>query len=119
MAAGGEALMLKIKSNDGGHLEFKVKPCTKLKKVFLAFCEKKGIEMQAVKFLSPDGRSLLSEKSVEEAELEDGDCLDCMAHVVGGSPSIPIFRLRNERVSGGSIRICQMRTFPVSGSVLN
>eukprot|EP00892_Ulva_mutabilis_P005342 jgi/Ulvmu1/317/UM001_0321.1 len=85
-AEGGAAthLQIKIKSQDGDSVEFKVKPTTKLQKIFTVYCEKKGYAMEQVRFMF-DGDHLQPGMTVQEASLEDGDAIDCVLNQVGGS----------------------------------
>eukprot|EP01025_Chloroclados_australasicus_P026567 TRINITY_DN263_c0_g1_i2.p4 TRINITY_DN263_c0_g1~~TRINITY_DN263_c0_g1_i2.p4 ORF type:complete len:116 (-),score=7.59 TRINITY_DN263_c0_g1_i2:283-630(-) len=77
-------LQIKIKSQDGDTIEFKVKSTTKLEKVFNFYCQRKGFEMGQVRFLF-DGELVQATSTVGEVGLEDGDTMDCMAQQVGGS----------------------------------
>eukprot|EP01025_Chloroclados_australasicus_P027913 TRINITY_DN2762_c0_g1_i2.p4 TRINITY_DN2762_c0_g1~~TRINITY_DN2762_c0_g1_i2.p4 ORF type:complete len:105 (-),score=8.04 TRINITY_DN2762_c0_g1_i2:536-850(-) len=77
------SLQIKIKSQDGDTIEFKVKRSTKLEKVFNFYCQRKGYVSNQVRFLF-DGANITPDKTVGEIDLEDGDTLDCMIAQVGG-----------------------------------
>ena len=53
----GEHLSLKVKSQDGNEVYFKVKKTTTFAKVMAAYCKKVGTEMEQVRFLF-DGQRL-------------------------------------------------------------
>jgi Ubiquitin-2 like Rad60 SUMO-like len=51
--------------------------------IFGVYCDKKGYDMNTVRFLF-DGTLLQPNQQVSEAEIEDGDCIDCVMAQVGG-----------------------------------
>jgi small ubiquitin-related modifier len=73
---------LKIKDQDGGEVHFKVKYGTKMDKLFDAYCTKKGLDKNAVRFLF-DGTRLNAFTTSFELRMESGDCIDAMLEQVG------------------------------------
>ena len=64
-------------------MHFKVRPSTKFSKVFDAYCQRKALQPNAVRFLM-DGERLRPDQTPEEMDMEDGDCIDAMMEPVGG-----------------------------------
>ena len=64
-------------------MHFKVRPSTKFSKVFDAYCQRKALQPNAVRFLM-DGERLRPDQTPEEMDMEDGDCIDAMMEQVGG-----------------------------------
>ena len=58
-------------------MHFKVRPSTKFSKVFDAYCQRKALQPNAVRFLM-DGERLRPDQTPEEMDMEDGDCIDAM-----------------------------------------
>jgi small ubiquitin-related modifier len=75
-----------VRDQSGGEVHFKVKPHTKFTKVFDAYCSKKAIGQDTIKFLF-DGERIRSEQSPRELEMSDGDMIDAVIEQVGGSQS--------------------------------
>lgn len=64
-------------------MQFKIKKKTRMKKVFGAFGDRKGIQFGSMRFLL-DGERVDAEDTAESAGLEDGDQIDCVLQQVGG-----------------------------------
>mmetsp|Transcript_31201 Transcript_31201/g.79545 ORF Transcript_31201/g.79545 Transcript_31201/m.79545 type:complete len:93 (+) Transcript_31201:163-441(+) len=76
-------ISLIVKDQHGTEVMFKVKPHTKLGKVFSAYCQKKSLQNDAVRFLF-EGNRVLDDQTPEQLDMEDGDHLDCVQNQVGG-----------------------------------
>lgn len=79
----GQVINLIVKDQMGAEVHFKVKSHTKLEKVFKAYCEKKSIEQQAVRFVF-DGQRVNGDSTPESLGMEDGETIDCFMQQVGG-----------------------------------
>ena len=64
-------------------MHFKVRPTTKFSKVFEAYCQRKSLQMNTVRFLV-DGERVLADQMPQDLDMEDGDCVDAMMEQVGG-----------------------------------
>ncbi|KAL8137692.1 hypothetical protein V2J09_003693 [Rumex salicifolius] len=77
---------LKVKSQDGNEVFFRIKRCTQLKKLMNAYCDRQSADLNAIAFLF-DGRRLRADQTPDELEMEDGDEIDAMLHQTGGGGS--------------------------------
>ncbi|KAM3320835.1 hypothetical protein P3S67_008037 [Capsicum chacoense] len=75
---------LKVKTQDGNEVFFRIKRSTKLKKLMNAYCDRKSMNFNAIAFLF-DGRRLRAEQTPDELDMEDGDEIDAMLHQTGGT----------------------------------
>mmetsp|Transcript_1100 Transcript_1100/g.1531 ORF Transcript_1100/g.1531 Transcript_1100/m.1531 type:complete len:93 (-) Transcript_1100:208-486(-) len=78
-----EHLNLKVKSQDGNEVFFKVKKTTTFKRVMEAYCGKVGADMGAVRFLF-DGNRISPEQTPADLGMEDEDEIDAMVQQTGG-----------------------------------
>ena len=84
----GEAtLMLTVKDQTGDEMSFKVKKETKLGKIFKAYADAKGVDMNSLRF-NLDGDRLNAESTPKMLELEDGDQIDVSLDMVGGNSQL-------------------------------
>ncbi|CAL9753956.1 unnamed protein product [Musa acuminata subsp. burmannicoides] len=74
---------LKVKSQDGNEVFFRIKRSTQLRKLMSAYCDSQSMDFNAIAFLF-DGRRLRGEQTPDELEMEDGDEIDAMLHQTGG-----------------------------------
>jgi len=83
---GGDSvhLNLKVKSQDGNEVYFKVKKTTQLGKLMNAYCSRVGKDMSTVRFLF-DGERIQNEATPEQLDMEDEDEIDAMVEQHGGS----------------------------------
>lgn len=84
-ASGGssEHLNLKVKSQDGNAVYFKVKKSTQLRKLMDAYCKRVGKDINEVRFLF-DGNRIEGEQTPQDLEMEDDDEIDAMVAQTGG-----------------------------------
>ena len=75
---------LKVKSQDGNEVFFRIKRSTQLKKLMNAYCDRQSVDFNSIAFLF-DGRRLRGEQTPDDLEMEDGDEIDAMLHQTGGS----------------------------------
>lgn len=74
---------LKVKDQDNSEVHFKVKMTTKFEKIFNAFCSRKALQPDAVRFLF-DGSRINPNQTPKDLDMEDGDSIDAMMEQVGG-----------------------------------
>jgi small ubiquitin-related modifier len=74
---------LKVATQDGSEVHFKIKRTTQLKKLMAAFCERQGMSLQNARF-SFEGRVLQEEDTPALLEMEDHDMIDCTTQQTGG-----------------------------------
>ena len=77
------SLTVRVKDQTGEETYFKVKPTTKMGKVFKAYAQRKGINISALRFLL-DGRRIEQDDTPKTLELEDQDQIDCLLEQSGG-----------------------------------
>mmetsp|Transcript_28470 Transcript_28470/g.32930 ORF Transcript_28470/g.32930 Transcript_28470/m.32930 type:complete len:108 (+) Transcript_28470:41-364(+) len=88
-AEGGEKkaadnyLNLKVKSQDGEEVFFKIKKSTQFKKLMDAYCNRQQINPQNVRFLF-DGERIAETQTPNELNMEDGDEIDVVIEQTGG-----------------------------------
>eukprot|EP00798_Chlamydomonas_sp_ICE-L_P021030 gene21030-27899_t len=70
-----EVINIVVKDQSGTEVTFKVKPSTKFGKIMDAYCTKKALDPNTVKFLF-DGTKIQRDKTPLELEIEDGDNVD-------------------------------------------
>jgi small ubiquitin-related modifier len=76
-------LNLKVKSQDGNEVFFKVKKTTQLGKLMNAYCSRVGKDPSTVRFLF-DGERIQPEATPEQLDMEDEDEIDAMVEQHGG-----------------------------------
>ena len=78
-----EQLTIIIMSQDGEKTHFKVKKKTKMKKVFEAFSQKKGVARDSLKFMF-DGERVADDTTPKLLDMEDMDQIDAFLEQTGG-----------------------------------
>mmetsp|Transcript_9556 Transcript_9556/g.12983 ORF Transcript_9556/g.12983 Transcript_9556/m.12983 type:complete len:104 (+) Transcript_9556:149-460(+) len=78
-----DTINLKVKDQDGHEVQFKVKPSTKFEKIFSAFCERRSIAKDGIRFLF-DGVRLNGTQTPGEMNMEDNDIIDALVTQLGG-----------------------------------
>jgi small ubiquitin-related modifier len=63
---------------------FKVKMSTWMEKVFQTYTQRKGVELNSIRFLL-DGTRVQNDATSTELGLEDQDQIDCMLYQTGGT----------------------------------
>eukprot|EP00244_Chara_vulgaris_P009737 TRINITY_DN4247_c1_g1_i1.p2 TRINITY_DN4247_c1_g1~~TRINITY_DN4247_c1_g1_i1.p2 ORF type:complete len:105 (-),score=22.44 TRINITY_DN4247_c1_g1_i1:142-456(-) len=79
----GGSLSLTVRAQDGTDLVFKVKPTTKFDKLIKAYCEKKGLKEDTLRFIH-ESKRILNEKTPRDYGIADGDTIDVFAEQTGG-----------------------------------
>ncbi|KAI3953106.1 hypothetical protein MKW98_020301 [Papaver atlanticum] len=77
-------ITLKIKSNDGTEVFFRTKRNTKFRKLMIAYCDRKELDINTITFLM-DGTMIKAEQTPDELQLEEGDEIDAFDHQIGGA----------------------------------
>ncbi|TDH70187.1 hypothetical protein CCR75_002203 [Bremia lactucae] len=78
-----EAITIRVKDQSGEETFFKVKPNTRMEKIFSAYAQRKGVPASALRFLL-DGVRISGDQTPKMLELEDQDQIDCALEQVGG-----------------------------------
>ena len=83
-SAGGanQVLTIRIRDQTGEETYFKVKPQTRMDKVFNAFATKKGVDCDSLRFMI-DGERIPLLDTPQSLELEDGDQIDVLPELSG------------------------------------
>jgi small ubiquitin-related modifier len=79
-----EHITLKVKSQDGNELFFKIRRGTQLKKLMDAYCSRNGVNPSTVRFLF-DGQRIQEGNTPNDLNLEDNDQIDAMVEQSGGA----------------------------------
>jgi len=74
---------LRVVSQDGNEVYFKIKKQTALRKLMDAYCQRQGIDPNSIRFLY-DGERIQVEQTPKELEMEDNDIIDAVLQQTGG-----------------------------------
>ncbi|EGD76005.1 SMT3 protein [Salpingoeca rosetta] len=74
---------LKVNSQDGTTVQFKIKTTTQLKKLMDTFCQRQGLNKASVRFLF-DGQAIKEKDTPALLEMENNDVIDVFAQQTGG-----------------------------------
>ncbi|KAF7329519.1 Small ubiquitin-like modifier [Mycena kentingensis (nom. inval.)] len=75
---------IKVVSQAGEEVFFKIKKSTKLSKLQGAYANKVGKDVQSIRFLY-DGQRITDDETPASLEMEEGDTIDVMVEQVGGA----------------------------------
>lgn len=78
-----EHITLKVKSQNGNELFFKIKKSTQLKKLMDAYCSRNGVIPTTVRFLF-DGNRIRESDTPNDLQLQNDDQIDAMVEQIGG-----------------------------------
>lgn len=81
---GSEHINLKVASQDGHVVYFKIKKNTPLRKLMGAYCERAGLKTANVRFRF-DGQPMSESDTPTQLGMEDGDSIDVFQQQTGGS----------------------------------
>eukprot|EP00903_Cladosiphon_okamuranus_P007017 g6825.t1 len=76
-------ITIRVRDQTGEETYFKVKKTTRMEKVFNTYATRKGVQVQALRFLL-DGQRVNADDTPTSLELEDQDQIDCMLEQQGG-----------------------------------
>ncbi|KAK4768031.1 hypothetical protein SAY87_003172 [Trapa incisa] len=80
----GNHINLKVKSQDGSEIFFRIRKSAQLRKLMNAYCDRNSVDPNSIVFLF-DGRRLRGDQTPDELEMVDGDEIDAMLHQTGGT----------------------------------
>ena len=90
LTGGGDAseesethINLRVVSEDGQEVHFKIRRNAPMLKLMNAFCTKKGKSIDSVKFMC-DGKLMNKENTAKELDMEDGDTIEVVMQQTGG-----------------------------------
>ncbi|KAF9598602.1 hypothetical protein IFM89_028271 [Coptis chinensis] len=94
---------VKINSQDGNQLHFRIRRDIPLKNLMKVYCEQQCLEIEAIAFLF-DGRYIKKGKTPDELQMKDDDEIDAMLHQTSGSPANYVGQFRELNWKGGRER---------------
>ena len=77
------SLQIKVASQEGHVMFFKIKDTITFGRLMTAYCDRKGVPEASLRFLY-DGIRLASEKTPKDLEMEDDDVIDAVVMQTGG-----------------------------------
>ena len=77
-----DTINLKVVAQDGNIVFFKLGMSTRMHRLMTAYCQRQGVDMQAVRFLF-DGARLRETHTPDDVDMEDGDAIDVMVEQAG------------------------------------
>ena len=77
-----KSLSIKVVSQDGMEIYFKIKRRTKMSKLMTAYANRTGMAINSLRWLF-DGERVRWDDTPRELAMEDGDCIDVMMEQVG------------------------------------
>jgi len=75
---------LKVVSQDGTEVYFKIKRKTVLRKLIDSYCSRAAVSPSSMRFLY-DGRRIDGDKTPEDMDMEDDDIIDAVLQQMGGA----------------------------------
>ncbi len=78
-----DTINVKVVSQDGNTVYFKIKKQTPLKKLIDAYCVRQAMDPNSVRFLF-DGKRVQQQNTPKELEMEDNDTIDVVLQQTGG-----------------------------------
>lgn len=79
-----ELPIIHLQDPEGGEIQFKIKFTTPFRKVFDAYCERKGVNINQLRFLF-DGRRIRDDQTMQQLEMQNGDVIDVVLQQTGGA----------------------------------
>jgi small ubiquitin-related modifier len=81
--AAENTITLRVREQTGEEMFFKVKKGTKMQKIFSAYADRRGIQVNSLRFML-DGERIQPDSTPKMLELEENDQIDVMLDMVGG-----------------------------------
>lgn len=78
-----ESISIVVMGPDRGEVYFKIRKTTPIEKLIQAYCERKGIAPNSVRFLF-DGSRIPVGATPESLQMEDNDSIDALLEQTGG-----------------------------------
>ncbi|XP_023643153.1 small ubiquitin-related modifier 3 [Capsella rubella] len=76
-------IILKVKSQDGDEVFFSIKKSTQVKRLMYAYCDRRGLKLDAFAFVF-DGARIRGQETPFELKMESGDVIDACRTLSGG-----------------------------------
>jgi len=83
LAEESNTINLRVVSQDGNEVYFKIKKQTPLRKLIDAYCQRQAIDPNSIRFLY-DGNRIQPEQSPKDLEMSDNDVIDAVLQQTGG-----------------------------------
>lgn len=80
---GKEHIKLKVISQDGGEVHFKVKATTSMAKLKKSYAERQGVPLNSLRFLF-DGRRINDDETPKKLDMENDDTIEVYQEQTGG-----------------------------------
>ncbi|WJZ87651.1 hypothetical protein VitviT2T_007018 [Vitis vinifera] len=74
---------VKVKSQDGRQLYFRINRSTPLQRLLVAYCQQINIDYKTMQFVY-NGNRVTAKQTPEQLGMEDGDEIDALTHQMGG-----------------------------------
>ncbi|XP_056315021.1 small ubiquitin like modifier 2a [Danio aesculapii] len=74
---------LRVSSQDGSVVQFKIKRHTPLIKLMKAYCDRQGLTMKLIRFMF-DGESIKETDTPAQLEMEDEDAIEVFQEQIAG-----------------------------------
>jgi small ubiquitin-related modifier len=79
-----EHISLRVVSQDGGEVLFKIKKQTPMRRLMEAYCQRMAVPVNGVRFLF-DGNRVQPDNTPKSLDMADKDIIDVVLQQVGGS----------------------------------
>ena len=77
-------ISLKVVSQDGNEVYFKIKKQTPIEKLMNAYCTRQAIDPNSIRFLF-DGQRIQKNQTAKELDMQDDDVIDAVLQQTGGN----------------------------------
>lgn len=78
-----DSISLRVVAQDGAEVLFKIRKTTQLKKLFVAYCQRRGVDESSIRFFY-DGKRVTDSDTPTKLEMEENDIIDALLQQVGG-----------------------------------
>lgn len=78
-----KSINIKVASQDGNEIFFKLSKTTPLSKLMTAYCSRQGVEITSIRFLF-DGQRIMQENTPNDLDMENEDVIDAVLQQTGG-----------------------------------
>ncbi|KAJ9701056.1 hypothetical protein PVL29_006417 [Vitis rotundifolia] len=77
------SIEVKLKSQDGRQLYFRINLSTPLQRLLVAYCQRMNFDYKAMQLVY-NGNRVTGKQTPEQLGMEDGDEIDALTHQMGG-----------------------------------
>ncbi|XP_034686435.1 small ubiquitin-related modifier 2-like [Vitis riparia] len=74
---------VKVKSQDGRQLYFRINRSTPLQRLLVAYCQRINLDYKTMQFVY-NGNRVTAKQTPEQLGMEDGEEIDALTHQMGG-----------------------------------